>query len=343
MNSPIKNSALKIGICGLGNFGYAIAKHLDNKYKEDDSVQLAGFEYDNTVRETLQKKGVHPYIFTNVKLSKSFSFVSTYEELLKYCDVLIVAVSSQASFSVISAIKPLLEKKLIIINTAKALDSLSAKRLSEIYIDQLGDGIEYASLSGGTIASDLFKHEPLGVDIACKNESLLKLLIDIFSSDELYVQGTTDLVGVELAGAYKNVLSLIAGLVAGLGFSYGSETHIISVVAQKIGDFCVDTYGANPRTFSIGSQSWGNDMWMSATGNTRNREFGKLLGRGMNPKEAIADMESRRKTVEAIRTLQVVEKTGLSKEVPVISSLKEYIIDEKITLNDVRKTLLATR
>lgn len=343
MNLIMKVHNLKIGICGLGNFGYAIAKHLDNKYKDTDEVQLVGFEYDEVVRNSLQKKGTHPYIFTDVRLSKSFVLASRYEELVDDCDVLVVAVSSNATSSVIKAIKPLINDKLVVINTAKALSSDNAKRLSELYTAELGSGIYYASLSGGTIASDLFKHQPLGVDIACEDKESLELLVDVFSSDELYVQGTSDLLGVELAGAYKNVLSLLAGLVYGLGFSYGSETHIISVVAEKIGQFCVDEQGANPKTFSIGSQSWGNDMWMSATGKTRNRELGELIGKGMTPKEAVDDMHSRRKTVEAISTLQVVEMTGLTNKIPVIGALKKYVVDESISLDELKNVLLKTR
>lgn len=343
MNSTIKKSVLKIGICGLGNFGYAIAKHLDNKYKGDDSVSLLGFEYDDEVRSSLQSSRKHPFIFTDIELSKSFIFAASYKELVEDCDVLIVSVSSSASASVIRAIKPYITKKLLIVNTAKALSSNNAERLSELYKNALGESIVYASFSGGTIASDLFEHEPLGVDIACTDDVSLNLLVDIFSSDELYVQGTKDLVGVELAGAYKNVISLIAGLVSGLGFSYGSETHIISVLAEKIGQFCIDKQGADPKTFSIGSQSWGNDMWMSATGKTRNRELGELLGKGMTPKEAIEDMHSRRKTVEAISTLQVVDMTGLTKDIPVLKSLKQYIVDETISLDQLKNVLLSTR
>ena len=72
-----------------------------------------------------------------------------------------------------------------------------------------------------------------------------------------------------------------------MGFSYGSETHIITVVAEEIENIIIDHLGGNKETFKMKSQAWSNDLWMSCTGPTRNREFGLLLGKSASVKKSI--------------------------------------------------------
>lgn len=87
--------------------------------------------------------------------------------------------------------------------------------------------------------------------------------------------------------------------------------------------------GGERETFSISSQSWGNDMFMSATGNTRNRQFGILLGKGMSTEEALLEMEKEKKTVEGIKTLEAIGKiTELSKH-PLLEYLHGTIIKKE--------------
>lgn len=331
-----------IGICGVGNFGYAILKHLDKKYP-DSRVTLKAYDYDKSVVEALQKNRTHPFLFKDVKLSKHVEFVESYE-FATDCDIIVLAVPSNATRPALQGLKPFLKKHVKLVNTAKALDYETGKRLSEIIQEELGEfEYTYAVLSGGTIAKDLFAHEPLGVDIACDSAQTASELAEVFSAENLYVNISDDVVGTELAGAFKNVISLLAGLVKGFGLSYGSETHIISVTAQAIADVCVSSYGADPKTFSIGSQCWGNDMWMSATGNTRNRQFGELLGKGLSIDEAYQTMGSKHKTVEALNTLQALEHfPKIRSAVPAVNELVAFLDGEK-TAEQLRATLFSTR
>ena len=266
---------MNVSIYGIGNFGYAFLKHLDNK--NDGSYKLTAYDYNKDRVEYLKANRSHPFLHKETKLSDEITFVSDTKELLADCDVLLLAVPSTATSEVMQIIRTNVTRPITIINTAKSLDKDSGRGLSTIVNQELtGIDYTYALLAGGTIASDLFKHEPLGADIACEDPAALPKLKQLFQSGTLSVNTTTDLTGVEYAAAFKNIVSILAGVVNGMGLSYGAETHIISRTAQMIGDVCVSKLGAAPSTFSIGSQCWGNDMWMSCTGNTRNREFGQL-------------------------------------------------------------------
>lgn len=331
-----------IAIYGIGAFGYAILKHLDNKH--DDTYNLVAYDVVEDVMQSLQHNRTHPFHHTDTPVSDMPRFAETPEELLQDADIVILAVSSDATREVAQTIKTHAKTGLTILNIAKALDKTTGKRLSEVMAEELADfDYHYAALAGGTIADDLFHHEPLGIDIASTDKHAADELQRLFSSSNLKVYTTDDVVGVEYASALKNVISILAGIVHGLGFSYGSETHIISRTAYHVGKICVDTHGAQTETFSIGSQSWGNDMWMSCTGDTRNRALGERLGKGTSAKDALAEMRAEHKLVEGVNTLQILDQLPAFKEIEIIKLLHDIIIEQTASVESIKDFLLTHR
>ena len=100
--------------------------------------------------------------------------------------------------------------------------------------------------------------------------------------------------------------------------------------AKEAKDIAV-ALGGKPHTFSMESQCWGNDLWMSCTGKSRNREFGKLIGDGLSPKEALKEMEKKHKLVEGYYTAGVIpilcEKTGV--KAPILNEIYKIVYEEK--------------
>lgn len=328
-----------LSIYGIGNFGYALLKHLDNK--QSDNLSLRAYDRKPDLIKELAKNRRHLYLHRSVNISKNVDFVESPSALLDNCDILVLAVTSDSIREVIDEIKPCVKKELVIINTAKALDRTTAQRASEIVSERLRDKQHsYGLLAGGTIAKDLFSSEPLGADLACSDELALAKVFNILSSDNLSIYPTTDLLGVEYASAFKNIISILAGITNGLGFSYGSETHIISRTAQLVANVSVAEFGAKPETFSIGSQCWGNDLWMSCTGDTRNREFGVLLGKGLTAKTALQQMANQNKSVEGVNTLQVLDKISPLLEIKAINLLYNLVVTSSVSIADFRQYLL---
>jgi glycerol-3-phosphate dehydrogenase (NAD(P)+) len=300
-----------VSILGLGNFGYALLKHLSKKQETAGNFLLYGFDNNKELMDYLRAEGRHLYHHKNVIINGNIIFADNLKELTSVADVLILAVPSDSIRDLFIEIKNYIKKELIILNTAKALDNATGQRLSVVIKELLGELSQHvyiAMFAGGTIASDLFGHEPLGVDIASENKEILPILKGLFSTDNLNVYVTDDLTGVEYAAAFKNVIAILAGIINGLGFSYGSETHMISRAAGEVKRLVVNRLGGKEKTFSIESQCWGNDLWMSCTGNTRNREFGILIGKGLSAEEALKRMREQNKTVEGINTIKVISK-----------------------------------
>ncbi|MFT4304707.1 MAG: NAD(P)-binding domain-containing protein [Candidatus Woesearchaeota archaeon] len=321
---------MKVSIYGIGNFGYAILKHLD-KYSNEEI-----FAYDENKEKInyLKKHRKHPQFHKNFKISKKINIVDNIEDLLIDSDILILALKSNFIREALKKCKPYLKnnKKIIILNVAKALDYKTGKPLSLIVKQELKPlkNYKYAVISGGTIARDLFMHEPLGADLASRNKRTLKTLKQLLQSETLNIYTTKDCIGVEYAGAFKNVISIFAGIIQGLGYSYGSETHIISKAGEEAGKIIVKKFRAKKQTFFIGSQCWGNDLWMSCTGKTRNKEFGKLIGEGKSVDEAKQIMKKQNKTVEGINTLLSLKKSlGSLKKYPYLETVYEIVINNE--------------
>ena len=275
-------------------------------------------------------------------MSRSVVFDVDFKTFVADVDIIILAVKSDAIREVLVQLNPFLKNGVIILNTAKALAE-EGRVISDIVADVLNSvQYHYAILAGGTIASDLFQQEPLGADVACTSLAVATSLAEILHSGNLSVYPSTDVVGVEYASAFKNVISILAGIVKGMGFSYGSQTHTISRAAYEVERFVVAELGGKAETFFMNSQCWGNDMWMSCTGDTRNRQFGMLLGQGQSVEAALSEMKNQHKEVEGIKTVQVLSHFDVLDQYPFLNFIDQFV-NYSDTLDHLKALLLTQK
>lgn len=297
---------MNIGIYGIGNFGYALIKHLDKNNSGRFTLYI--FDRNKKVLKSLKQFRKHPFLFASEKISNNIITCSSQEELLEESDTIILSVNSEAIRSVVSQIKRRLKYPITIVNTAKALDVENGRPFSEVISGIMGKSLKaYAMLAGGTIASDLFKHNPLGVTLACKNNKELSRLKKLFESRELFVYPSNDVSGVEGASALKNVISILTGITRGLNFSFGSETHLISRSSTEAEEMIAKNFGCHKNTFKLSSQCWGNDLWMSALGETRNKKLGVRIGQLKSFKAAKEEFDANNINVEGLSTIRALE------------------------------------
>lgn len=330
---------MKIGIIGTGMFGFALARYLGKKHLGNDQITIMTYDRSTELIEHLRRYRIHLYHFKNKKLPPNVSFTTNKKELVDNADIVIMSVPSQAIREVIKEIGEHLKARVTILNTAKALEIKTAKTLSEVINEEMTDTPNYtiAKLSGGTFAEDLVNEVPLGADIACENVTILKELQNIFHSEKMRVYRNTDLMGVEYAGAFKNVIAILAGIINGLGLPYGSETHMISRAAKEAKEIAVGL-GAKPQTFSMESQCWGNDLWMSCTGRSRNREFGRLIGSGLSSKQALEQLQSKHKLVEGYYTILAIPKLCKKAKVsmPIFNEIYKIVYENKDPFDSIK-------
>lgn len=290
---------------GLGSFGFSLLKHLKDKCA--GQCKLWAFDRSPETMEALRQGLPHPYVKKGFLENGDVIFPQSLDEIKEPIDIIILAVTAKAVPEVFTnCLHSLGHRPFILVNTAKALapdGSLTSKYLSNL---SPPGSFSYVYFAGGTIAEDLFNGHPLGATIASKDPQALAVIDNLLSSPFLRLYSSNDVAGVEYCAAFKNVIAIFAGLIKGLGWPYGSETYFISRFAEEVERLTVNKLGGSSESFTISSQHWGNDLWMSCTGPTRNREFGERVGRGEAPDKALEAMKKEKKSVEGLATIEVL-------------------------------------
>ncbi len=325
----------KVSIIGAGNFGYALTYHLARKKKANFDL----FLYDHRLEtiDYIKNNRTHPKFFPLIELPAQVQLIDNLPNLIDDCDVLILAMVSTALESVLAQIKPLIAKKLCIVSVMKALNDDTGAPLSQVIEEALPNlPISISILAGGTTGLGLTQEEYLGATLAAPDEDK-HLLQTILASEYLWIQLTDDILGVQYASSFKNLISVVVGILKGLGFEYGTQTHALSLIAHECEKLAL-TFGAQPSTFSLGSQCWGNDMVMSATGNTRNQQLGLMLGEGVKFSTAIADMKEAGKTAESVNTLASLGKIADLSHYPLLNFL-EKLYQHQVEVHQIVKVI----
>lgn len=327
---------IKVGFIGMGNFGFALASHLSRCQKSE--VELWVYDRKQPVREQLQATHTHPFLYPTVTLADNTQVASSMNELASNCEIIVLAVVSTALGEVLENIKADLKPNCVLLSTMKALSADNGQPLSSLISEKLGNYPHtVAAFAGGTTAVSLTKEEYLGATIACENSQVGEKLAQIFASPYLRIQLTNDVLGTEYAGSFKNLISVLVGLLKGLGFDYGTQTHGLSLIASECQQLAV-SLGAQADTFSFASQCWGNDMVMSATGETRNHQLGLLLGEGNRFSQAKEQMQQNGKTAESTNTLAILPKIADLTAYPLLDFLTK-LSQEQVSAHQVIKII----
>ncbi|MWP91329.1 NAD(P)H-dependent glycerol-3-phosphate dehydrogenase [Glaesserella parasuis] len=251
-------------------------------------------------------------------------------------DILIV-VPSHVFSEVLQQIQPLLTSEHRIMWATKGLERDTGRLLQEVALQILGDRYPLAVLSGPTFAKELAQGLPTAIALSSTDPQFAdEMQQRIHCSKAFRVYLNSDMVGVQLGGAIKNVIAIGTGISDGMGFGANARTALITRGLAEISRLGL-SLGANPTTF-IGMAGLG-DLVLTCTDNqSRNRRFGLMLGQGRNAQEAMAEIgqvvEGFYNTKEAYLLAQ---KQGI--EMPIVEQIYQILFCGKHA-SDVAKTLL---
>ena len=203
-------------------------------------------------------------------------------------DILIV-VPSHAFNEILVKIRPHLQPHHRLIWATKGLERDTGRLLQTVVEEQLGTDYPLAVLSGPTFAKELAQGLPTAITLASNNEQFaLEFQVRIHCSKHFRVYVNTDMIGVQLGGAIKNVIAIGAGISDGMGFGANARTALITRGIAEISRLGI-SLGAHPNTF-MGMSGLG-DLVLTCTDNqSRNRRFGLMLGEGLDAKAAMENI-----------------------------------------------------
>lgn len=267
------------------------------------------------------------------KLAGSIDFEPQDEKIMKSCDLLVSAVPCQFIRSVWNRLQNHFQSDVSIVSVTKGIENNTLMRPTQIIADILEKRVntnnfrlKTAVLSGPTIADELARKLPATACVACTDEDLAKQIQYTFNADWLRIYTNTDIVGVELAAACKNVIAIAAGIIDGIGAGDNAKAALLSrglAEITRLGLAC----GAKPQTFA-GLAGLGDLVTTCISPKGRNRSFGERIGRGLSTKEAIAATQS---VVEGVTTcksvIAIAKKYNV--ELPITQAVFEILFENK--------------
>ncbi|MCF8476911.1 MAG: NAD(P)-dependent glycerol-3-phosphate dehydrogenase [Pseudolabrys sp.] len=311
-------SIQRIGVLGGGAWGTALAQTCARAGR---NVTL--WEFDAGHAELLAAHRESRFL-PGVKLDDSIKVTRALAEAARN-DAILLVVPAQAMRSVIKALAQPLPAQAPFITCAKGIEHGTHKFMTEI-VAECAPGAVPAILSGPSFAADVARGLPTAVTIAAADNKISRHLAHAFNSSTFRPYHSTDIRGVEIGGATKNVLAIACGIVAGRGLGASATAALMTRGFAELTRFG-KAYGARPKTLT-GLSGLGDLILTCSSPQSRNFSFGVALGKGSEPDGKLA---------EGAFTAPVLLEMARAKQVdmPISSAVaavlaKDLIVDEAI-------------
>jgi len=285
-----------ISIIGDGAVGSVCAILLCQK---GFAVRMWGYDVEQLAQ--IEKRRENFRFLPGYKLPTSLVFEPEDREILKGAELIISAVPCQYMRSVWQRLKNYVSVSVPIVSVTKGIENDTLLRPSEILSDVINKDIKVVALSGPTIADELVRKLPATATAASVNERLAGMVQEIFSTLYFRIYRNSDIVGVELAGAMKNVIAIAAGIIDGIKAGDNAKAALVCRGLAEITRLGL-AMGAKEQTFA-GLSGLGDLVTTCISPMGRNRSFGQRIGTGATVKQALEATES---VVEGVDTCKSV-------------------------------------
>ncbi len=320
----------KITVLGGGSWGTAISKLLTEN-KHDVTIWIRDFERAAVILRERENKQYLPGII----LPKELDISSNVEYSIADSDMIVVAIPTQQVRLVLEAFKHRIDKKTIIVNLSKGLEKNTLLRVSEICAQVLPEN-RFVILSGPSHAEEVALKMPTTVVAASEDDKCSKIVQDTFMNEYFRVYTNSDVIGVEIGGALKNVIALAAGISDGLGFGDNTKAALINRGIQEISRLA-EKMGADKLTF-LGLSGIGDLIVTCTSMHSRNRRAGMLIGKGYAIDKAVSEIGM---IVEGIVTTHAAHELAekLSVEMPIVEELYAVLYQNEKAAHAVNKLM----
>ena len=317
---------MRLGIVGGGAWGCALAKTFGKKH------DVLVYDRD-TQKIELINRGICPP-FPYVKIEENVKATSSLEDIFK-TDAVLIAVPTQAVREVLKKFPKGFKKTLI--NAAKGVEISTFKTVSEI-VSEILPSAEYFVLSGPSFAKEVAEGKPTAVVLSGFNKNLGLELQRELNSSNFRIYWNSDVKGVELGGALKNVIAIAVGICDGMEMGLNARSALITRGLKEMA-YLGEKLGAKRETF-YGLSGLG-DLVLTSTGDlSRNRRFGLAIGKGKAVEEALKELG----TVEGFYTTKAVYELSkkLKVELPITETVYEVLYKGLALKEAIRKLLNRT-
>ena len=310
---------MKTVVLGSGGWGTALSNVLcDNGH----AVTLWSHSAEKAAQLSAERRNP---LLPEVTLSERLSVTSDIS-CVSGADLVVCASPSYAVRGTAKAAAPHLGPDTVMVSVSKGIEKGTNLRMSQLVREETGDRFPVVALSGPSHAEEVGVRLPTGCVSACPDEQAARLVQDTFMNDYFRIYTSSDIVGVELSGALKNVVALACGISDGMGYQDNTKALLMTRSMAEIARLG-EKLGGTRLTF--GGLAGMGDLIVTCTSmHSRNRRAGILIGQGKTPQEAVREIGA---VVEgyyaAESVMQLANKQGV--EMPVCRCMYEVLYGGK--------------
>ena len=312
---------MKAAIIGTTAWGTALGIMLARK-----GIQVALWARTKEEADRLNTDRDNTARLPGIAFPDNLSPTSSVEESLKGASLIILAVPSQEMRKNARLLRGHIDADVPVVSAAKGLEKDTSKRMSQVIAEELNPSIhdKICAISGPNFSKEIAQGLPASTVVAAQNGTVTARVREIMNSPTFQVETSNDMVGVELAGALKNVVALGAGMMDALGYGDNAKAAFATRGLAEITRLSVAA-GANPATLT-GLAGVGDLVATCSSLLSRNRTFGRELAKGRPAEEIRTTMTS---VVEGIATtaatLKLAREFGV--EVPITEQLYKVLFE----------------
>jgi glycerol-3-phosphate dehydrogenase (NAD(P)+) len=281
--------------------------------------------YEPEVCTSISTKRENDMFLPGVRLSENIRVSNDLHAVVKQKDLVVFVVPSHVMRQIAGHSEKSLSRDSVLVSAAKGIENKTHLTMTGVLADVLpGHKDRLAVLSGPSFAAEVARGLPTAVTVASADPGIAAFLQEVFSTPFFRVYTNTDVMGVELGGAVKNVIAISSGIVDGLQLGLNSRAALITRGLTEIRRLGI-RLGANPHTFA--GLSGVGDLVLTCTGAlSRNHKVGKMIGEGKTLDEILSSMSM---VAEGVRTARSVYNlsNNISVEMPIAHAVYSVLYE----------------
>ncbi len=320
----------QVAVLGGGSFGTVIANIL-----ADAGINTFLWMRRQEAVDEILTTHENSYYLPNIKLNKNIKPTTNLHEAITDSDIIFISIPSKHFLGVVREIKDYVTRDQILVSCTKGIESEGFRLMSQILRDETGLA-KVGVLSGPNLAKEIAERKLTGTVIASDNMLVRNTVQEALSCSYFRVYVNSDMYGVELGGALKNIYAIASGMASALGMGENTKSMLITRSIAEMSRFA-HYMGANPLTF-LGLAGVGDLFVTCSSPLSRNFQLGQMLADGLTLIDATKKLKQ---TAEGINTVRLVKHKAdeLGIYMPIVSGLYKLMFEDK-KVNEIVQDLM---
>ena len=323
---------MNITVLGTGSYGIALALKFHNV--KGNNVKLWTKFKDE--KESILKNRINERVLPGVKIPLDIEVTDDLEKAVSSAKLIVIALPAMFVGDVVKLLKEYYKRDMYVLIAAKGIDRESASFVHDVFRKYIKT-YKYGVISGPSFAVDMVVDCPIGLTVASEHRKTRKLVIDSLKQDNLDLEESSDVIGVEICSSIKNIIAIASGMLNGLGYPESTDAMFLTKSINSIKDM-IKKFGGDSKT--ILTYAGFGDLLLTATSKkSRNYTYGQMLGAKKSRKEV--DDYVCKTTIEGLETLKSIYAMLRRKKIKVeIIELIHDIVMDELDIEELPKFIL---